>query len=368
MKKIFFVSIRPRFEDLSALSMDQIFDRLGSNAGNLLFTNAVQRQLRWDEAETGGRFEPATVNEKFDVVVIPAANWLYERFDFAVLASLVEQLTIPVVLIGIGAQAGPERRIPQIPEGTLRLVRTVSERSALIGTRGDFSTEVLDHYGIRNVQAIGCPSLYLTPKGVFNIRRNRNPESILVAGTRYGAPGRDKSPEARRQHALYALAVSEKLYINYQSERPEMDFLLKGQQPSVFAGIEPSTCKYYGVETMVELYDYLREFGRCFVDIDEWIEAMRGFDFYFGSRVHGAISSLLAGTPACLVTHDSRTMELGEFAEIPSMWIEDVGALTRDRLEEISSAIDLDRFERRMKMIYADYVRFLEANGLEHVL
>jgi hypothetical protein len=162
MSNVFFVSIPPSFDPSDPMGIDALYQAIGRNTGNLMFTNAVWRQVAWDHAEYSFSLDPDRVNQRFDQVIIPAANWLYEKFDvFGGLAAGVEKLRVPVILIGLGAQAGLEKAIPVLPEGTVRLLRAVSERSALIGTRGEFTNSVLAHYGIHNYQSIGCPSLFL---------------------------------------------------------------------------------------------------------------------------------------------------------------------------------------------------------------
>ncbi len=46
---------------------------------------------------------------------------------------------------------------------------------------------------------------------------------------------------------------------------------------------------------------------RFFLDPKTWFEHLSHYDFSFGTRIHGNIAALLAGTPALLLAHDSRT-------------------------------------------------------------
>jgi hypothetical protein len=62
---------------------------------------------------------------------------------------------------------------------------------------------------------------------------------------------------------------------------------------------------------------------RFFLDPTTWMEHLAGYDFSFGSRIHGNIAALLAGTPALVLAHDSRTLELARYHEIPYRLITD---------------------------------------------
>ena len=65
---------------------------------------------------------------------------------------------------------------------------------------------------------------------------------------------------------------------------------------------------------------------RFFVDPWTWFQYLSEFDFSFGTRIHGNISSLLAGTPAVVLAHDSRTLELARYHRIPHRLISELRA------------------------------------------
>ena len=62
---------------------------------------------------------------------------------------------------------------------------------------------------------------------------------------------------------------------------------------------------------------------RFYVDPWPWIDDLRDFDFSFGTRIHGTIAALLAGTPAVVLAHDSRTLELARYFDIPHRLMRD---------------------------------------------
>ncbi len=57
---------------------------------------------------------------------------------------------------------------------------------------------------------------------------------------------------------------------------------------------------------------------RFFLDPKAWFAHLANYDFSFGTRIHGNIAALLAGTPALLLAHDSRTLELAHYSRDPA--------------------------------------------------
>lgn len=351
--------------DPIARTIDAVYKGVGMNTGNLMFTNAVWRQIAWTEAQSGFGFDPEEINADFDAVVIPAANWMYENFDFGQLGQLIAQVDIPVVLIGLGAQAGQAGAIPHLPSGTIQFIRAVAERSAFIGSRGPFSSDVLDHYGVRNHMPIGCPSMYFNVGGVAQIRTHP-PDAIVISGTRYGPPTGSVMPEDARQQALYALAFHEKLDVIYQSERPEFDYLVAPDDATRAGVMTAAMQRYYACESAEEVASFIDAHGHCYLNVDTWISDMKSFDLYLGSRIHGAIAALLAGTPAVLLTHDARTAELADFGGIPRLSIADTDRLDRQWIREVRATADYGRYQATTAANALRYVEFLQANGLPH--
>ena len=135
MKKYGILSIQRRVTQNQVTTFDNLYQLVGQNTGNLLFTNALWNQVAGDKVRVGFTFDPEQLNETLDGLVIPAANWLSPHVDFTKLADLVERLKIPTILVGLGAQDQSFSGAIDIPEGTQRFVRAVSERSNICAGR-----------------------------------------------------------------------------------------------------------------------------------------------------------------------------------------------------------------------------------------
>src|SRR5699024_4704034 len=108
---------------------------------------------------------------------------------------------------------------------------------------------------------------------------------------------------------------------------------------------------------------YVEDRIRFFLDPQRWREFMRTQAFAFGSRIHGTIGALAAGTPGVLLAHDSRTLELADYHRIPKVLL-DGGRVEATRLYEEA---DFEPFNRFMPEAMKRYSAFLNRNGVPNI-
>ena len=145
---------------------------IGNNTGNLVFSQAVYRLLSTagNDLETSGlaKSHPRVINSRFDHVVIPLANAFRPTYieTLDALSTLIEQLTVPVTVLGVGEQAslnGVYKGADSVKPATTRFVRAVLDRSPSIGVRGERTRDYLNSlgFGDEHVKVIGCPSMFM---------------------------------------------------------------------------------------------------------------------------------------------------------------------------------------------------------------
>ena len=104
---------------------------------------------------------------------------------------------------------------------------------------------------------------------------------------------------------------------------------------------------------------------RYFVDSSTWINYLKDFDFSFGTRIHGNIASLLAGTPSVVLTHDSRTRELVEYFKIPYKRIDEVSSELN--ISDLYNDADYTVLNKEHRKCYNTFINFLNKNGLKTI-
>lgn len=354
--------------DFGKRTIADCFAATGYNTGNLLIGNGLVKQLRCDSLET---FSPTMsaefINESFDQIVIPAANFLHPKFDFSSLSSVLEKTTLPVFMVGLGAQLPTvDHEVNNIPEGTWRLVQIAAERSTSIGVRGYFTADVLRKNGISNVRVTGCPSLYTNLVSHTRIRREAGPiiDRTVVNGSRNVFDhAADRESAIRVEKELFKFAFTHSRPFVLQNEQPEIQLSLGELDESRQQDII-SLAKFFAV-TPEEFVQFYSEHGKTFFSVADWFEWIGGYGFSIGTRFHGNLAALLNGVPSVVLVHDSRTRELCEFAAIPHAFIQDIQELDPQRLYEQAN---FDLFEERYSQLHRKYVEFLNENKLPHLL
>src|SRR5271169_4020775 len=103
--------------------------KTGGNTGNQIIAHALLGQINFDKISWDFRADPREVNERFDMFVIAAANFLFPSFDFGGMAAYIEKADLPVAIVGLGAQAHSYDPDIKLLPGTERFLKVVAERA-----------------------------------------------------------------------------------------------------------------------------------------------------------------------------------------------------------------------------------------------
>jgi hypothetical protein len=342
------------------------------NVGNLVFSDSMHRILSIPGAEVvpnsflaerDGVTPPYVdrINSKFDHFVIPLANAFRMSFigNLDILTETISKLKIPVTVVGVGVRGGAnslDENVDDVPDdlkrSVSRFVSTVLDHSATIGVRGENTRAFLESIGFNDdkVDVIGCPSLFryggdlrvekrvdaLTPDSEFSM--NISPYVPYMGGS-----------------SLYhAKKYPNMTYI--PQDLATLRLLTWGTNPRRFSPKMPTNDQHPF---------YQQDRIRFFVDSFTWINHLKTQEFSFGTRIHGNIAALMAGTPAHVLVHDTRTQELADFHEIPYTLIEDLPP--RVDAADLYERSDYSRFNAGHRARFDNFTAFLEKNGIEHI-
>jgi hypothetical protein len=336
---------------------------IATNTGNLVFMFATHRLLATPGRSITPdrmRVEPRDadrINAEYDVYVAPFANAFRQVYEptLSRWADLIERLRIPVVVPGIGAQLGLDAGfdfLRPMDATVKRFVAAVLDRAPSIGVRGEVTASYLRHLGFDAVEVVGCPSMFLfgpelrVEKGVPALEHD---SPIAINGAPYRpAMGKILAANAARYPNLVYVA----------QDIATVRMLVSGRVPD---GLEASAGFPDGPG-----HPLVREGRvRAFTHPWPWMDFLRGRDFTFGSRIHGNLVSLIAGTPAYVLAHDLRTLELARYFGVPHRQLPEV-ATDVDPAELYASA-DYGPLLAGHAARWATFRGFLNRHGLSTV-
>lgn len=366
------ILMRAGLSPLENLGAPQVIfhNLIGDNIGNMIFPYSIMRILMRADTQittisTNHLYSPEQIaqwNETYDYFVIPLANAFRKSFIFELgyLTALVKKLTIPCIVIGVGVQAPLEGLdgAQEYDKEVQGFIKEVLKKSVLVGVRGEFTAHYLKRLGFseeRDFTVIGCPSMYLHgPQLPLRIL----PE--LTTSTPVSVNCKIKIPH-KLGHFVFQSA---KRFENYTYVPQGIDDLLL-----LYAGIPidrekfPKIYKGYPYRMSSKIYASGHELG--FTDARSWFAFLEGVGFSFGTRIHGNIAAILAGTPAFIFVSDSRILELARYHNIPHMLASDITDETD--ILQIYHQTDFSVLQRGHAERFDHYKDFLDKNELPHI-
>jgi hypothetical protein len=216
---------------------------------------------------------------------------------------LIEKIRVPIVAFSMGANSftGWDPQLhKKLSPGLIRFLQLVSERTAVLGVRGEFTADVLTKLRISNHEVTGCPSYFEGGRGRRVRKAEFRPEADVLA------TGLFSSVQARLHYVL-------------QSESTLLQALFTGRRQLEPADADLLCQEYPGYSDCVRLALRERRLS-VFFDPAEWKAFIaEKFAFAVGTRLHGTIIALNAGIPALVTNGDMRTKEVTGYLGIPSL-------------------------------------------------
>jgi polysaccharide pyruvyl transferase len=337
--------------------------KTGGNTGNQVIARGLLDRIVYDDISWDHRIDPKEVHERFDMIVVAAANFLFPKFDFGGMTDYIERADLPVAIVGLGAQSNNYDPNISLMPGTERFVKVIAERAVSIGVRGPYTQDVLARRGVFNVTVTGCPSYYMG--GPDGMKINRRPfdeiKRLSINASRdVIVHSFDKDKMRRLVQEIYGLGIAWKADFIAQSEQSEIR--LADRQARTEEALKEISTFLTGIAPEADVRSWATDHVRVFFDVDDWLTAIGTYDFVFGSRFHGCMVALQRGVAALVICHDTRTEDMCRFLGLPFVSIIDL-----DRIEpkSIYDRIDFAAVTRRYHQLYPRYLEFLTRNNLQ---
>ncbi len=365
MRKILLRAPMSPFDNFDAASVIKK-DLIWYNIGNMLFPYSMWRTLMTDDTDITKLCrvnidDVDMINEAYDFFVIPLANAFRSTFVVQMqrLTQLITRLKIPCIVTGAGIQMDLEPDLTAsfpFDETVKRFCAAVLEKSALIGVRGEFTAAYLKKlgFGENHVTVIGCPSMF-SKGGKLPLKEKTalTPQSKLCINTHASVPDEIHAmlDETMQQYSNHYMIVQ---------DLHELKLLYYGLP---FSPRVKNVPEQYLSNATHRLY--LENRVRSFVNVKSWVDFLERMDFTLGTRIHGNVASILAGTPSFILAPDSRIRELSEYHNIPHLCVDKMSGSFD--LREIYENTDFSIVQKGHDVRFAHFLNFLEMNGLNHI-
>lgn len=367
MSKPFLLGLQSYIPEAPFLSTKTLYERVGENTGNLAFQFAVHAQVLGLANVLPWTASPESINAAGEVAVLPCANQLGKHADMSWAARILEQTSVRLVAVGLGGQFPLDDPKPYIPPGTLNWVRCIAERNYLgqpnISVRGMQTFSALEKCGFgSSAVVLGCPTLFINPDpslGHKIAKKFGKIERVAVAAghERWAHLAKLESSLADIVTRTGGSYVGQSAFQMIALTRGDLDVLTVDQLLACRDYIRPAL-------SLHEFIDWVRIHGQVFFDVPGWMEHYRHFDMVVGTRIHGVMLALQAGTPAMCIAHDSRTLELCQTMLVPH--VEASRVVNGMTLEDLPRYFQFDpaAFDANRMRLGKRYVEFLVSNSL----
>lgn len=357
VKKYFFINSNISFShDLK--SCDHFMKDISGNTGNSYITYSVIKILYGqfkpvDDIKNLWFYQPNQkdidrINSEYSKVILILQDNL-RLFDsyfnhqiYEGLADFFKKIKIPIVVFSLGSNFfdGKYKDLHnRVSKDLINMLRVLSDKTSSFGVRGNYTLEVLNNLKITNAKVIGCPSYFETGRDRIIHKKNNSSDLKIVAGGYF---------ENNLTKDIHYILQDEKLFIK------AIKFPTERILPSDFEGFDPNNSHY-----RVLLEAYIDKRVSVFSDIDKWKEFDKNFDFYIGTRVHGAIAAINSGLPAIITNKDGRAEEMSNLFGIDWRDI-DLNASPR----ELYQSINVDKMNNSYNGLYDNFIEWLGDNDL----
>ncbi len=341
------------------------------NIGDMVVYDSTLKMLDYKSASEMKIISPTDADIEWyktaDYAIVRASNFIHNKMVWHRAVEVLERTQLPVYALGVGGQA-PSRDDYKLVGDNLRFWKMVSERSRVVGVRGSFTADLLYSNGIKNIEVVGCPSIFRARNRDLKIETPSNIKRVAFSIRREVDKDYANNPgDYLRVQRQFLLRTSQQFdtTVTTHGEVEEKAFYFKNEEAIQKAREIFAHEGWFTTESAFEMERLYREKMFFFLRVEDYDAFIKLQDFAIGYRVHGVLPALANGIPGFLVKYDSRSTELADSLAIPSLILRDKAPESvGDLLKEVS----FDDFNKMFSVRYDKMKFILEANGLAHRL
>jgi hypothetical protein len=364
----------------STLNEHLLNSSLVGNLGNMVHRMAMIQMLDFDRTMSGQinlyklieyldspKKAANILNENFNGIIMTFSNIIGRgKNENYVLVELIKELKIPIFALGIGLQEHLAQGDSSIlDKAIIELMMVLDDKAALLGVRGHSTKSYLNSIGIKNAEAIGCPSMFAYPENILSITATppySNENKIITSGHLSISQNKVSNRFIKLVKGFNGIEAAYVFQSNLQifTELLNIDNIYNHATQTLNAKIINTYLKSkYNFDS--NFYKYY-----SFNDTNSWRQAYTSYDAYAGDRIHGGVIMLQIGKPALIIYNDARVLELVSYHGIPSCSLDEfekIGCYAA--LDKYYSKDNLAKFHERYLKVLKKFNRYIKKSGLK---
>ncbi|WP_291683290.1 polysaccharide pyruvyl transferase family protein [Blautia sp.] len=317
---------------------EENFRNVGNNSGNIVFDYSLMNTIKCTPIEVSDLEKRAW---EFDNLVVRDFIWLREDTDMSYFRRVMDLFKDKAIIpISAGLQSEIYNPHFKLHKNTIRILKELEEK-AQIAVRGEYTAEIFNKHGIKNIRIVGCPSMYLGANYDRKIVEDRN--NFLEKGilANYKTLSKELNTDVDVNILHYFIQKSN--YFMEQTRCYLPDELRKNQYKEFMP-------VYVKKRTM-------------FFVFEDWYKFCLDKGFSIGARFHGNVVPILAGVPALFIIFDSRTKELTDYFNFPTIDVSEFE--TSKPIEYYYELADYSKFNKTYPEKLDNFIDFCLNNNLE---
>jgi hypothetical protein len=342
----------------------------GNNTGNAVYQDALE--TLYPEADWilwHHFFAKPKLVDRYDFVLLSLANQIGKHTDMTVFAEALAKTSVPVVAIGLGAQASYGKSDFDVNPGTLAFIHQIQKHRNVanennLWVRGIQTKETLLGIGVEST-AIGCPSLFINPK--IDLGHSILQKYKKAHIPKFGIAAGHSSWQVTREIEAFLISKLNNEQDYFLQSDEWLFKLADGESAEGFPeNPQRALAKLFHNINIENAGEWLKKHAATFTQIEPWMKKLGDYDFITGGRIHGNILSIQAETMTLAWAIDQRIAELCIQTGVPFISPNQIGDLNEDLFNYLNHlAIPVMRkFDGNRAWQAWSVGNFLNSNGI----
>lgn len=318
-------------------STNMKFDKCSGNTNNIIAAETLKSQIYHQSMDNWYMTNPGEFND-CHIFIQPAFMTIQENADLTYLNNILDNIKDGVFLpVGIGFSTELQNKKFILGQESIKALCRVAERCKSVGVSGEYSAELLNSYGIKNIDIIGAPLMYLNSGVVRKVKKNNTVNKAAATFKPFYGKMSAKEKELLNYYMDNNFTLIDNTYLELTKENLDDD--------KMFYELK----RYEGSK-------------KVFFDYESWNKELGKYDFVMGMNITNNILAIKCGIPTVNIVWDTYTKEVCDYFRMQYIEISQFDSSIK--LNDYYETADFSTTAIDEK--YSAYCSFLHKNGVSN--